>query len=379
MSTRLALTPIAPDAAASRPAAGIWSLDGDRLVSVESFDVGPAIVLVPTEQVLLTSAELPLPSLRRRAEALPFAIEDLIGAPLDSVHVALGAEVAAQRHVAGVVAHDRMQGWIDRLADAGLDRAAIVPDALALPLPAVGEWSVDIAAGRAMIRTADGAGCALPVAHLDAAWRAAGAPACTGYGDALPPAMGEASADMAAAPLAARLTAPALDLRQGVYARPRRTASPLVRRIALVAAAGLLAHGVIAAADTLALDHIATVHAAQARALAAAAAPGIASNGDLATIVADIAPPAGGGGSAFLPLLLRVTDALKPIGAGVAFRSLSFDAGANSLSIEIEAADMAGLQRVGQTLQASGLSAESGAASTDQGKAVGAFLIRGGR
>ena len=367
---------LSPD---QRPAAGIWSLDGDRLSSVESFDVGPAIVLVPSEHVLLTTVALPLPTPRRRAEALPFAIEDRLAQPLSATHVALGEVLADGLYLAGAVSHDVMRRWIGALTEAGLTRAAIVPDALALPVPAAGGWSVDLAGGRALVRTNDGAGFALPLAHLEAAWRAAGEPVCVAFGEALPPVMAGAISDLAVAPLAARLVAPALDLRQGSYAAPRRALSPLLRRIALVAAIGVVAHGAIAAADTLALDHIASKRAAETRAIAATVAPQMPIGDDVAASVADILPANGAGPSDFLPLLGRITTALKPLGASAALHNIAFDAGADTVAIEAEAPDIAGLQKIGQTLQASGLPTESGAATAQNGKAVGSFLIRGRR
>ena len=79
MRRPLPLKHFAADAGSAN--AGIWAIDGDSLLAVERFDIGPAIVLVPTEAVLLLTADLPLPSPRRRAEALPFAIEDRIAVP----------------------------------------------------------------------------------------------------------------------------------------------------------------------------------------------------------------------------------------------------------------------------------------------------------
>jgi general secretion pathway protein L len=357
--------------------AGIWSLGIGGLAEVERFDLGPAIVLVPTEQVLLLTAELPLPGLRRRAEALPFAIEDRIAAPLSAVHIALGAELSPQRHLAGVVAHTVMRDWVAALAAAGLGHARIVPDAVALPVPAAGFWSVDLAGGRALVRSDDGAGLALPADHLPAAWAAAGRPRCIAYGDALPVEMAGDEGALEPEPLAARLGAPAIDLRQGVYALPRSGMPTLARRIALVAALGLIAHGAIAGADTLALDHIASQRAAETRTLLAQVAPDATIGDDVAASAADIVPENGSGPSSFLPLLVRVGGALRQMGPAAALRSIAFDASANTLMLQVETADMAGLQRVAGALSAQGLAAESGAASMNQGKAVGAFLIRG--
>jgi general secretion pathway protein L len=362
--------PYIADAAAAdqQNAAGIWSLVDGQLAEVERF--GPAIVLVPTEQVLLLIADLPLQGLRRRAEALPFAIEDRIAQPLGAVHIALGAEIAPQRHVVGVVSHAVMRGWLADIAAAGLGHLRIVPDVFALPMPAAGFWSVDLAGNRALVRSDDGAGLAIPADHLIAAWAAAGRPRCLAYGGSLPAEMAGESAEPA------RLIDPALDLRQGIYAPPRAGFPKLARRIALVAALGLAAHGAIAGVDTLALDHIAAKRAAETRALIAQVAPAITVGDDVAASAADILPGDSGGPSPFLPLLVRVGGAFKQLGAAASLRSIAFDAQAGTISLQVETPDMAGLQRVTPALTAQGLSAESGAASMNQGKAVGAFLIR---
>lgn len=363
--------------AEGRNAAGIWSLDDGGLHEIERFDLGPVIVLVPTEQVLLLTADLPLQGLRRRTEALPFAIEDRIAQPLATVHIALGAEISPQRHLAGVVTHDVIRDWMTLMVTAGLGHARIVPDALALPLPAAGGWSVALTGERALVRSDDGTGMALPAAHLPAAWAAAGRPRCVAFGDPLP--IGIASeADVATTEaLSVRLADPALDLRQGAYALPRTGISRLARRIALVAALGLVAHGAIAGVDTLALRHTAAKRAADTRALLTQLAPTATIGDDVAASAADILPENGSAPSAFLPLLLRVGGAFKQLGAAASLRSIAFDAQAGTISLQVETGDMAGLQRVPAALGAQGLSAESGAASMSQGKAVGSFLIRG--
>ncbi len=365
------------DFAAGSARAGIWSIDGDGLKPLETFDVGPAIVLAPSEAILLLTADLPLPTPRRRAEALPFAIEDRVAVPIAGVHVALGAEVGSQRYLAAAVDPVLMARWTALLDEAGLDRAALVPDALALPVPPEGAWSVDLAAGRALVRLRDATGFALPAGQLEHAWDAAGRPRVLAYGEPLPFALASDPLELSTATLAERLLLPALDLRQGRFAPPRAAASPLLKRIAIVAAIGVVAHGAIAAADTLALDHIAAQRAAETRALIAQVAPSAVIGEDVAASATELLPTAGAAPSQFLPMLARVATALKPLGTQIAMRSVNFDATQGTLSVEIEAPDIAGLQKAGALLSSSGLNAMAGAASQDQGKAVGAFLIRG--
>ncbi len=378
------------DRLAVRPtASGIWSLDGDRLVNIEEYAddaaAGAAVVLVRSEHVLLLAAPLPpMTSALRRREALPFAIEEYIAAPLDKVHIALGAETAPGVWLAGVVDHGLMAQWLMRLAEAGLERARLVPDAMALPVPGAGSWSVDLAGDRALVRADDGSGFAVPLALLEPAWRAAGEPACIAYGDPLPPQFAAAQAAFESQPLAVRLLAPAIDLRQGRYAAPRRPFNPLWKRIALVAGLGALAHGAIAIADTLALTYLAEQRATQVRAFGASLQPPVEIGPDLGDALVALTPDAAATGPGrFTSLLARCAAAL---GTGAAaspgaasptvWRSLSFDGAAGTLTIEVETASIADLQRMAQALTQAGLSAQPGSASTQGGKAVGSFVVR---
>lgn len=373
-------------------ASGIWSLDGDLAETIEEFadgaTPGPAVVLVRSEDVLLLAVSLPpLASALRRRDALPFAIEEHIAEPLDQVHVALGAEMAPGVWLAAVVSHALMAQWIGRLTIAGLERARLVPDALCLPVPGPGSWSVDLAGERAIVRAADGSGFAVPVALLDAAWRAAGQPACIAYGEALPPQFAAALTAFESEPLAARLPAPALDLRQGRYAAPRKLISPLWKRIALVAGIGALAHGAIAIADTIVLAHLAQQRAVQVRAMGAALQPPVEIGANLGDAILALTPdPAASGSSRFMALLSRSAAALagaqpanasaSDVATGAVWRSVSFDGAAGTLTIEVETDNIADLQRMAQALTSAGLSAQSGSASTQGGKAIGSFVVR---
>jgi general secretion pathway protein L len=183
-----------------------------------------------------------------------------------------------------------------------------VPDALALPRPAEGEWAVDLGAERAVVRAGDGTGFAIPPTMLQAAWQAAGRPAARSYGAPLPAEMQADGSTIEPGALSERLLTPALDLRQGRYAR-RRSALPNVwRRLGWIVALGAAAHVVIATADTLMLRSIADRREADARAAAAIAAPGANLGGDLSASVADLLPTGSSAPpDAFLPLLTRVS------------------------------------------------------------------------
>lgn len=94
------------------------------------------VVLVPAEDVLLTTAELPRANPAKLARVLPFALEDQVLDPVEHLHFALGPRVDDGRHAVAVVARERLQAWLTRLHDAGIVADALLPDTLALPFAA---------------------------------------------------------------------------------------------------------------------------------------------------------------------------------------------------------------------------------------------------
>ena len=352
--TPLRASPVAFDSINASGPAGVWTLDGEALVASDAD--GPATVLAPTEGVRLIAVDLPLPTRAKRIAALPFAVEDLIAESIDSVHLALGVEISPRRYLVGIVRHDRMAQWIARLAAAGLDHAALVPDALALPAPAAGEWAVELGDTRALVRTGDGAGFAIPAAMLRTAWEAAGKPRTIAYGAALPADIADTADTLPLDPLARRLLAPPLDLRQGIYAARRRSLPSFGKRLAQIAAIGVAAHVSIAFADTWALKNIADARAADTRALVALKAPGATLPQDnLAGAVADLLPRpgAGGGANPFLTTAARLSTALVPLGTAVAVQTMRLEGG--TLVLDIQSNDPTLPDRVRAALATAGV------------------------
>lgn len=340
--------------AAEVRAGGVWTLSGGRAIIAEPD--GPATLLVPGESVLLLAVDLPLGTHAKRLAALPFAIEDRIADPVESVHLALGSEIAPRRYVVAVVRHAQMRDWVDTAEAEGLAHAAMVPDALALPAPDEG-WSAEAAGGRVLVRNADGIGFAMSSALIGQAWEAAGRPRIWNCGAApigeLPqeprPSDGGGS-------LAERLARPAVDLRQGVYARRTASGNNWIKRLGWIAAAGIAAHVVIAAADTLMLRAIADRRADDTRAAVAQAAPGANLDGDLRVSVADMLPSPGPAGSRFVPLVTRTSNALAPLSSAVTARSMRFEG--NALVMEIEPGEPGLAGRVRDAMRAAGVTAD---------------------
>ncbi|MES2338856.1 MAG: type II secretion system protein GspL [Pseudomonadota bacterium] len=340
---------------ASGPA-GVWTLDGVALIASDAD--GPATVLVPTEGVRLIAVDLPLPTRARRLAALPFAVEEMIAEPVESVHFALGIELTPKRYLVGIVRHDRMAEWVARIEEAGLDHAALVPDALALPVPAAGEWAVELGDSRALVRVHDGTGFAIPAPLLRTAWEAAGRPRTIAYGTALPQDMADSADALPLDALGRRLLAPPLDLRQGAYAVRRRSLPSFGKRLAKIVAIGVLAHVAIATADTILLRGIADRREAETRELVAAMIPGTPLPEDnLAGTVADLLPRAGSGGgaNAFLPAASRILAALAPLSPNISARSMRLEGAA--LVVDLDGSDPAMAERVRTALREAGVTA----------------------
>lgn len=89
-------------------------------------------VIVPGQQVVLHSVELPPGSESKATEALAFLLEDEVAVSLDEVHFVLGPAHGDKRSAAAV-SRAVMTGWLAHLAQHGIDADALVPEYLSIP------------------------------------------------------------------------------------------------------------------------------------------------------------------------------------------------------------------------------------------------------
>lgn len=333
--------------------------------------LGADVVTLPGELALLLRVALPLASARQRRAAVGYAVEDLIAEPLEASHVVLGPELAPGEFLAVVVRHRDMAEWAARTGDG----RRLVPDMLALPVPAEGACSVREADGRLLVRRTDGTGYVAHAESFGRFWHADGAPQIVLYGGRLPEGLtASASGLMPAAPASALAR---FDLRQGAYARSRAGSRRLIARLGAVAALAMAAHGAIFAVETAALERIARDREATLRAALAERLPEMPVSLPLDVALARALPLATATGGGFLPLLAQVSDTLAPMADEISIRSLAYDTTGGGLSLRIEAADLATLQRVEADLGAAGLSVAVGAATTGDGAAEAQYVITG--
>ncbi len=85
------------------------------------------IVLVPACESLTFSVDLPARGSRMLA-ALPFALEDQVADDIDDLHFAPGKRHPSGSLPVAVVAKRTLEGWLERMNEAGIQPARIVPE-----------------------------------------------------------------------------------------------------------------------------------------------------------------------------------------------------------------------------------------------------------
>ncbi|HVJ00004.1 MAG TPA: type II secretion system protein GspL [Sphingomonas sp.] len=207
------------------------------------------LLVAPAAAITLHRTAFPDLALRQAAAAARLlALDNSLGGG-DTLHVATGPRDPDGGFDVAVVSNDTMAAWLRWAQHHRLDSAAIVPAALLLPR------SERIVAGRV--------GGELLLRDANAAFAADGLGALL-VGDAPVETLSPAEIDAA---LVAALATPPLDLRQGAFARRRRTIEPrLLRRSAVLL--GLIVLTVLATA----LVRIVRLHADTAARDAAAVA-----------------------------------------------------------------------------------------------------------
>lgn len=336
-----------------------------------SVGLGADVVALPGELALLLRVPLPLRSRRQREAAVGYAVEDLIAEPLEASHVALGPELAPGEFLAIVVRRRDLAEWSALVRDG----QRLVPDVLALPVPAEGACSVLEADGRILVRRADGAGYVARAETFGAFWRADGAPQIVHYGGRLP-------VDLPVSASGLLLGAPASDLARidvlrGASGRARADGARLAAGLCAIVALALAAHCAVFAAETAALRRIADSREAAVRAEIRQRLPDLPAATPIEIALPRALPQAVERGG-FLPLMARASDALAPMADDIAVRRLSWGASDAGLALQIEAADLAALQRIEAALSDAGLVVTAGAATRLEGAAEAQYVVTGG-
>ena len=128
------------------------------------------IVLVPSEQLLLTQVKLPIRQPGKLLQAVPYALEEHLAEDVESLHFAIGGRQPDGTTPVAVVGHAVMQDWLARFGDAAARIDILLPDVLALPVDESGQTLYIGADGRCLVRQGDHAGFAVPLDLLNIVW-----------------------------------------------------------------------------------------------------------------------------------------------------------------------------------------------------------------
>ena len=120
---------------------------------------GECVLVVPGPQVSLRVVAPPPGGRSRWAQALPYQIEDMFAADVESLHIA-HVEISAAQLLVAAAGTGQMTAWIERAASLGLKPDALVPASLLIAAPAEG-WRALSIAGIVHARHADGHGFAI--------------------------------------------------------------------------------------------------------------------------------------------------------------------------------------------------------------------------
>lgn len=330
------------------------------------------LVILPAEHVALHVLDLPIRSTRQRREAIPYALEEAVGTPLEQIHFAVCETFADGRMLIAVIDARLMESQISSALD-----LPIVAEQMLVPPPAPNAdgratWRTIREGDRILVRVSDGTGFAAHAKSLAILWRAAGKPFIEAYGAPLPDTVTSSAQPNGLVPSFKSLDK--YDLRQGAYQRSRGLARPL-RWLAASFALGLFIHLGLIAADVRAQREIAERLQEAASMALDTRLPDASADDPPALLIRQIASvSAAQRGSNFLPLMNDVSKAWLSEDVSVQLRQLNWSN--NGLKLVVETPDLEALQRAEASLAAGGLQVSSGSATADAGSARAEFTVR---
>lgn len=321
-------------------------------------------VVVPGTEVTLATVRLVG---ARRADWLRtarFAVEDDIAVPVESLHVAIGE----RSHSGGqgtvcMVARPLMEGWMQRLTEAGLEEARLVPDVTLLEAnaPPLDLGDRILVAGEESRFAVDKS---LPAELVSALMQRAGGDAERADDPLLALARNFASGQAG------------IDLRQADFARKAELPVDLkrFRLLAGLAAACALAWGVYSFASIRAMTQLEAVLDRQTRASFTAMYPGEPVPSNILAVVRDRSGGAGQPVAGFREMAGVLYAALEDE-EGVRLSSLRYDADAGQLQAKLVYSAFGDDETLKNAIEAGGLSVRLGDARVEDGRVVGDLIL----
>ncbi|WP_375394535.1 type II secretion system protein GspL [uncultured Sphingomonas sp.] len=321
-------------------------------------DQGDTVAVAPADAVTLHWAELPVRSAAQATAAARILAGEASAGPVTELHVAVGEEGRADRPI-GVVGAGRMRAWLEALAEQGIDPVAIVPAPMLLPRPEAGYVSGEIG-GRGVVRgTSSGFADEARLTDLVT-------------GGVAPDVLDR---DALAQGIAAGSSNPALDLRQGMFARRRRRAPDwaLIRRLAVMALVVLAATLAIDLVKIAKYDFAASALEERADALARTGLPRGESVNDADRQLDERLARLRGPGQGFSATTAAVYAAVRSV-PGSEITAIDFGAG-GTLRVALATDRQAAVLDVKSAIEALGYKVDSGVFQSAAGRVSGEMTV----
>ncbi len=110
------------------------------------------VLIIPGNEVLLTSAEVPTRNRQRLLKALPYTLEEYLINDVESQHFAIKPSKTGNRHPVAVISKEVLDGWLKFLHDScGIKPELVIPDTLLVPRKK--GWNIVITKNQCYVRT----------------------------------------------------------------------------------------------------------------------------------------------------------------------------------------------------------------------------------
>jgi len=123
------------------------------------------IVLLPLEQMFLTSVNTRARKQKHLLKAIPFALEDELADDVDSLHFALGQRYGENDFPVAVIDKHMLDAVLGQLSEVGIYPDLLTADVFGLPFRE-DTWTILIENDRALVRTAKYQGFTIDIHNL---------------------------------------------------------------------------------------------------------------------------------------------------------------------------------------------------------------------
>jgi len=123
------------------------------------------IVLIPGEDVLTSTVNLPKKRRRQALKALPFMLEDSIASAVTLEHLAVGPDNTQGETLVAITRKQHLRDLLQIFTDAGIAPYRMLPD-YAMLQENPDSWQILVSGDRAMVRCPDSTGFSTPLSRL---------------------------------------------------------------------------------------------------------------------------------------------------------------------------------------------------------------------